>query len=565
MKRLPNFLVPLVVSGLAVVLFSVRADAAVPTDSLEVILAIDTSGSMRPAIGAAKAAANEFVASMPADVRIGVETFGDVVTELTPPTTDRALISEQINAIVTGGNTALYDVVVTASQHFTPTVENKVLVLLSDGKDEGSTATLDDAIAAVQGVHVEAISLTTPQTDITSLSALGSVTSADDAAGVSAAFARVASLVAAVVEPTTVPATVTPATPATSIAAPAAPAPTAPVTTIAEVAATTVASLPSAAAAGGPTPVAPASSARLWLGALGVFVGLFVLGLLLFPRNRVSKARLGINKPRSVSDIGKRTISAVEEALERRGKRADFATALAVADISMQPGEFIGVVAAVALVAGLVGFLIGGPLIGLLLASVVCLGVRIYVGRAKAKRQAAFADQLPDVLQLVTTALRSGYGLTQALDSVAEEAEEPARSDFAHVLVESRLGRDLSEAMRALAQRMESEDLEWVVAAIDINRDTGGNLSEILNTVGATIRERQRMGRQVRTLTAEGRLSARILTVLPLVMALWQWRANPKAFALLTHGGGLVALIAAGVLMIVGTVWTRKIVNSLAL
>ena len=147
--------------------------------------------------------------------------------------------------------------------------------------------------------------------------------------------------------------------------------------------------------------------------------------------------------------------------------------------------------------------------------------------RTKAKRQAAFADQLPDVLQLVTTALRSGYGLTQALDSVAEEAEEPARSEFAHVLVEARLGRDLSEAMRALAQRMESEDLEWVVAAIDINRDTGGNLSEILNTVSATIRERQRMARQVRTLTAEGRLSARILTVLPLADGLLAVAGQP--------------------------------------
>ena len=160
---------------------------------------------MRPAIDAAKAAANEFVASMPADVRIGVETFGDDVTVLTPPTTDRALLSELINGIVTGGDTALYDVVVTASQHFTPTVENKVLVLLSDGKDDGSTATLDEAVAAVQGEHVEAISLTTAETDINSLSALGPVTSADDAAGVSAAFARVASLLAEVVEPTTVP------------------------------------------------------------------------------------------------------------------------------------------------------------------------------------------------------------------------------------------------------------------------------------------------------------------------------------------------------------------------
>ena len=263
--------------------------------------------------------------------------------------------------------------------------------------------------------------------------------------------------------------------------------------------------------------------------------------------------------------MGTRAISAVEVALDRGGKRAELSNALVVADISMKPAEFIATVAVVAIVAGLVGLLIGGPVLAVVVALAVCLVVRMYVSRTTAKRQAAFADQLPDVLQLVTTALRSGYGLTQALDSVAEDAEEPARSEFAHVLVESRLGRDLSEAMRALARRMNSEDLEWVVAAIDINRDTGGNLSEILNQVGTTIRERQHMARQVRTLTAEGRLSARILTVLPLLMAFWQWRVNPDNFALLTHGGGLVALIVCAVLMVAGTIWIRKIVNSLAL
>jgi tight adherence protein B len=303
----------------------------------------------------------------------------------------------------------------------------------------------------------------------------------------------------------------------------------------------------------------------LWLGAGGIFAGLFLVAWLLFPRQRVSKARLGINKPRNVSDFGARTLSAVEEVLERHGKRADLATTLAVADISVKPGELVAMVAVIAAVAGLVGLFIGGPLIGLAVAAVVCLGVRSYVRRAKAKRQMAFADQLPDVLQLVTTALRSGYGITQALDSVAEEAEEPARSEFAHVLVESRLGRDLSEALRALAQRMQSKDLEWVVSAIDINRDTGGNLSEILNTVSVTIRERQGMARHVRTLTAEGRLSARVLTVLPFAMALWQWRVNPENFALLTHGIGLVAVIAAGILLLVGSVWVRRIVKSIAL
>jgi tight adherence protein B len=561
MKRLPHLLLPLLLCGLAVVLFGSRADAEAPVDDVEVMLAIDTSGSMRLAIGAAKAAAAEFVASMPPQVNIGVETFGDSVTVLTPPTTDRDLVNENIDAIVTGGNTALYDSVVVAAEHFTPTAGHKVLVLLSDGKDEGSTATLDEAVAAVEGVHVEAISLTTAETDMASLSALGPVTSADDASGMSAAFARVADLVAAVVvEPVPVSSTVPPVTSAavpTTITEAASPT-----TAAAAVTVTTNATVPAAVA----TPsTANTSSFSLWLGATGLFVGLFMLGLLLFPRGRVSKARLGIEKPRSASEMGTRAISAVEVALERGGRRAQLATALAVADISMKPAEFVATVAVVAIVAGLVGLLLGGPLLGLIVALAVCLAVRVHVSRTKAKRQAAFADQLPDVLQLVTTALRSGYGLTQALDSVAEDAEEPARSEFTHVLVESRLGRDLSESMRALAQRMASEDLEWVVAAIDINRETGGNLSEILSTVGATIRERQRMVRQVRTLTAEGRLSARILTVLPLLMAFWQWRMNPVSFALLTHGGGLVALGIGAILMILGTLWIRRIVNSLAI
>lgn len=559
MKRVLLFLISLVLAGVATVVpASTKADAQVPTDSVEVMLAIDTSGSMRPAIGAARAAANEFVASMPAGVRIGVETFGDVVTVLTPPTTDRALLTEQIDGIVASGDTALYDSVVIASQQFAPTVENKVLVLFSDGRDEGSNATLDDAIAAVQGVHVEAISLTTSQTDIVSLSALGPVTSADDATGVSAAFARVADLLAKVVEPVPVASTASP----TTTTAPAPTTTAAPTSTTEAATVNTVVTVPPAS----PTrSSATASSSRLWLGAGGIFLGIFVLGLLFFPRQRVSRARLGIDKPRNVSDIGKRTMSAVEEALERHGKRAELATTLAVADISMQPAEFVAMVAVVAVVAGLVGLMLGGPFIGLLAAIAVCLVVRFYVRRTKAKRQAAFADQLPDVLQLVTTALRSGYGITQALESVAEEAEEPARSEFAHVLVEARLGRDLSDSMRALAHRMESKDLEWVVSAIDINRETGGNLSEILHTVSATIRERQRIARHVRTLTAEGRLSARILIALPLTMVLWQWRVNPGNFALLLHGAGLIALVVAGILMVLGAAWVRKVVNSVVL
>ena len=260
-----------------------------------------------------------------------------------------------------------------------------------------------------------------------------------------------------------------------------------------------------------------------------------------------------------------KTMSAVDEALERYGKRADLAESLAMANIAMQPAEFAATVAVVAVVEGFVGLFALGPIAGLTVAVLVCVGTAAWVRRARDRRRAAFADQLPDVLQLVTTALRSGYGITQALESVAEEAEEPARSEFANVLAESRLGHDLSESMHALAGRMDSKDLDWVISAIDINRETGGNLSEILHTVSTTIRERGRVARQVRTLTAEGRLSARILTGLPLLMLLWQWRVNPDNFALLTHGVGLIALLFAGILMVLGTLWVRKVVNSVAL
>jgi Flp pilus assembly protein TadB len=550
MTRHLRIIVALVLTVLTSSSLGAPARAQGPTESLEVILAIDASGSMRPAIEAAKIAASEFVAAMPPDVRIGLETFADDVTVLAPPTTDRALLAAQIDSIVPDGDTALYDVIVGAGARFTPSVEHKVLVVLSDGKDEGSSATLDDAIAAAQGISIETISLTTAETDLASLTALGPVTSADDAAAMSSAFARVASLLVEVIDSvpsSTAPATTVP-TPATTIA-----------TVVAPPATTAVVLTPPEAS------TSSTSSAWLIVGAVGLFAGLFLLTLLLFPGQRVSKARLGVAKPRSMSDIGTRSVSAIEEALERHGKRADLGNALAVADIAMKPAEFVAMVAMVAVVAGLVGLTLAGPIVGVLLAIAVGAAVRFYVRRAQAKRQAAFADQLPEVLQLVTTALRSGFGLTQSLESVAEDAEEPARSEFAHVLAEVRLGRDLSDSMTALARRMRSKDLEWVVSAIDINRDTGGNLSEILDRVSATIRERGRIARQVRTLTAEGRLSARILIALPFFMLAWQWRSNPDGFELLTYGAGLLALVLAGILMAVGAIWVNRIVNSVAL
>jgi tight adherence protein B len=541
MKRLLLFLIPLLGVGICGVGVATTAHAQTAADS-EVMMLIDTSGSMQPAIESAKTAAHEFLATMPADLRIGVQTFAGVLAQ---PTTDRGVLTQQIDGIATGGGTPLYDAVITATQSFTPAGQHKVLVILSDGGDRNSTSTLDQAVQAVAGDHVEAISLTTAESDTAALEALGTVTPADDPAGLSAAFQRVANLLIPVV--TTPSATAAPVTTAPTTVAPVTAAPT--------------------TAAPAPVGATQASSAfpmRLVLGGSALFGALVLAMVVALPRQRVSRARLGINQPRTASDMGSRTVSMFEEALERHGKRGELAAALSVAQIRIKPGEFVVWVLTTSLVVALVGLFLAGPLLAVASFVAVPLVARSYVRRRKVKRQQAFSEQLPEVLKLVTTSLRSGFGLPQALDSVAEEAQEPARTEFAHVLVEARLGRDLAAALRALGTRMENEDMEWVVSAFEISRDTGGNLSEVMDQVSETVLERQRMRRQVLTLTAEGRLSSRILIVMPIVVGLWQWRANSH-FSVLLGGTGLAILLATIGLMGVGVLWIRKLVTNVSL
>jgi hypothetical protein len=176
MKRVVAFFVALlpVLSFLAS-----PAHAQVTPDNFEVMLVVDTSGSMRVAMDQTKAAAIGFIDQMPANVRIGLVNFGRQVTVDASPTTDRALLSGEINNLMADGDTPLYDGVITAVNAYTPTAANKAMVVLSDGKDTLSANTLDTAVAAVQGNHVEAISLT--MRDRPAAQAAGTVTAEDPA------------------------------------------------------------------------------------------------------------------------------------------------------------------------------------------------------------------------------------------------------------------------------------------------------------------------------------------------------------------------------------------------
>ncbi|MPV90356.1 type II secretion system protein F [Georgenia ruanii] len=250
---------------------------------------------------------------------------------------------------------------------------------------------------------------------------------------------------------------------------------------------------------------------------------------------------------------------AVERAMRRRGTRLG---ALELAGVRMRPQDFVFLVAMVSVVAGAVGLVLSGPLIGLLLAGLSPVGAKVYLRARTARRQRVFADQLGDSLQLMSSSLRAGHSLPQALASVAREAEAPTSEEFSRVINEMRMGRDLTDALDETSARLGSQDFLWVTQAIAINREVGGNLAEVLDGVGHTIRERNQIRRQVKALSAEGKLSAIILMLLPIGITGFLSLTNPEYIGKFTQSLVGYALIGiAVVLLMVGGVWLAKTVK----
>jgi Flp pilus assembly protein TadB len=207
--------------------------------------------------------------------------------------------------------------------------------------------------------------------------------------------------------------------------------------------------------------------------------------------------------------------------------------------------------------------LTGNPVAGVLIGVLAgWLGMRLIVSLGISRRRAAFAEQLPDVLQLVAGSLQSGFSLPQALDAVVRNDTQPSAGEFYRALAETRIGGELEAALDRVAERMDSTDLRWSVLAIRIQRSVGGNLVEVLRNTVDMMRERVRLRRHVRGLSAEGRLSAYILIALPVVVGGWLFLTRPSYVRpLYTTSFGLVMLVGAGVLVVLGTVWMRKAIK----
>ena len=215
-------------------------------------------------------------------------------------------------------------------------------------------------------------------------------------------------------------------------------------------------------------------------------------------------------------------------------------------------------------VMGVIGLLLGGGnlVLGLIFLAIGAFGPWMYLGFKRSRRRKAFERAIPDTLQLISGSLAAGLSLAQSVDTVVKEGQEPIAGEFKRALVETRLGINLDDALEGVADRFDSKDFAWVVMAIRIQRQVGGNLAELLDTVAGTMREREYMRRQVAALAAEGKLSAWVLGGLPPMFLVYLLLTKRDyVMVMFTEPLGWMMLGGLGVLLGVGTFWMSRLVK----
>jgi tight adherence protein B len=569
------------------------AQTAANTDEVKrtTVLAIDTSDSMKGTkIAAAKAAANAYLDTVPANVAIGIVTFdNDVVVRLAPGT-DRDAARAVINGLSLKLNTTLYEGVKTAIATTGANTGQRQVLVLSDGKDN-TKAPLQPVIDAIKAskVKVDVVALeqgtAAPPPLAAMASASGGTVISANADALTAAFSSEADVLARQILVTVdVPATqsATEATVAVSLDAGGETH-----TASAFVAVKSATSGPTQPA-DDPFAVKPATSsgfeipkvavygalAAIGLGVIGLIAGLFAAPkekrvslddqLSLYGASasnaRIARAKI---KQAPTASLTEQAKQAAENMLaSNAGIEAKIAQRLEGAGMALKAPEWLLLHIGIAFAAGLLGLLLsaGSPVTMILFLVLGAVGPWVYLVLKRSRRLKAFNAGLADTLQLMSGSLSAGLSLAQSLDTIVREGQEPITSEFKRVIVESRLGVTLEDALDGVAERMQSTDFRWVVMAIRIQREVGGNLAELLNNVAATLREREYLRRHVRALSAEGRLSAWILGGLPPGFLGYLTLTKPDYVnPLYTTPIGWVMLGGMAVLLSVGILWMTKV------
>lgn len=567
------------------------SESSVPVGT---VLAIDTSGSMSGApLEAAKQAAVNFVRqSAPAD-QIAVITFSDTVQTLSGFTSNKDALVERIQSIQAAGETSFNDAVIQGVSIFDAARGTNLLanlIVLTDGEDTASQATLEDALAAIQARNVRVFGVALEGSDFNpdpvrqvAEAGGGLFLSTPDPSQLTAIYDSIGSeisntQVARFRSPVFVPGEAEFQVSYQGIST----SQTYQVSGYATT--TTVGAGPSSTFTPGTTMVvesrAPLPLSNLVaIGVGGIALTIFLFLVILFGRspeaeqNQLARRLQAFGRrarPAEEEKKGflqrlpllKRFSQAAEEEVKRRGLLGGINSALEQANIPMTAGEAVVAMLGVAAVGGIFFGIFNGP-VGGLVAFVVLILVSValiqFFGNREKKR---FEEQLPDTLTLLSTSLRAGYSLLQAVEAVAGEAPNPTAREFGRALAEARLGRTVSDALKGIVDRTQSKDFEWAVMAIEIQREVGGNLAEVLQTVAETMRARNRLRGEIKALTAEGRISAIVLGALPFAMGLFLWTTNPGYLEpLFEETFGKIAIGVGLLLMAGGAIWLKKIVD----
>lgn len=559
------------------------------------MLVMDTSDSMAgEKLSTAKTAATDFVAGIPDDVAVGLITFDSEARLVVEPTTEHSQVDGAIEQLTTAPRTLLYDGVILAADELIG-IDVASALVLSDGADRGSTATLDQAVAAVEdsGARFDVVSFGTSTAQIDALAAIaeaghGTVAQADDAVALADAFDAVAATITnRYVLTADVPEEFTATSGTISVSIPVGDEIVTDSTFVtleslqheAEARAQQLTEVPE------PGPLAALADQLIWVAIGGIFVALLVVVFIAISAatDRDSTRRGGVRRRLSIytlsggrpvkeqettvlgdTQVARSAVELADRVVTKRDFESTIGSKLEAAAVPLRPAEWLLIHVGLTIGLGLLLMLVFSgrilpTLVGMLIGFLIPW---MYLSVKESGRRKAFLAALPDTLQLMAGSLSAGYSMPQAVDTVVREGTPPISTEFNRALVETRLGVDIEDALQGIADRMSSVDFSWVVMAIRIQREVGGNLAEVLNTVSATLRERERLRRQVQVLSAEGRLSAWILGFLPIAFALYLTLARPDYLApMVTTLVGWIMIGVGLVLLAVGAVWLRKVVK----
>jgi len=307
----------------------------------------------------------------------------------------------------------------------------------------------------------------------------------------------------------------------------------------------------------------------------GLALFLLISGLIISATNEQSLVDERLNRfleeEKQTIELPKESKTALTDWVNRRVAKSSFgehvARELARADLKFKAGEYIALYVISIVGFALVAYFLGGRILFSALIGAV-MGAflpRLYVKRQQTKRLQRFNDQLPDMLNLVVNGLRAGFSTMQAMESVSKEMPPPISDEFRRVVQEMQLGIPMERALENLLRRIPSEDLDFVITAINIQREVGGNLAEILDIISYTVRERIRIKGEIRVMTSSVMSSGRIMSLMPVALLVLLWFVNRPYmmlfFAPENRVCGIIALGIAGLLIIIGYFIMTKIAS----